>query len=88
MSRKSSKASSSASFSVVSPVRYTYRSHNDFGPLRSSKVLPKIADFGTAQPGDRLQIHPIQPDYYRAPEVLLGVGWSYNADVWNLGAMV
>lgn len=69
-------------------MQYTYRSYNDFGPLRSSKVLPKIADFGTAQPGDRLQIHPIQPDYYRAPEVLLGVGWSYNADVWNLGVMV
>ena len=66
-----------------------YRSHNDFGPLRGDFVLPKIADFGLAQHSTNgLQRHPIQPDHYRAPEVVLGAGWTYSADIWNLGVLV
>lgn len=69
--------------------RLIYRSHNNFGPLRSSWVLPKIGDFGLAQYGkNELQRHPIQPDHYRAPEVILGAGWTYSADIWNLGVLV
>ncbi|KAK3177930.1 hypothetical protein OEA41_000062 [Lepraria neglecta] len=69
--------------------RLVYQSHNDFGPLKSSYVLPKIADFGLAQYGkNELQRHPIQPDHYRAPEVILGAGWTYSADVWNLGVLI
>lgn len=70
--------------------RSIYQSHNDFGPLKSFYILPKIADFGLAQKGDfsQLQLHPIQPDHYRAPEVILGAGWTYSADIWNLGVLV
>lgn len=70
--------------------RLIYQSHNDFGPLRSLYTLPKIADFGLAQRGDgsQPQIYPIQPDHYRAPEVILGAGWTYSADIWNLGLLV
>ncbi|POR32176.1 Protein kinase domain-containing protein [Tolypocladium paradoxum] len=69
-----------------------YRCHNDFGPVLKSagNLIPHITDFGLAQRGDKAEplIHPIQPDEYRAPEVLLGIGWSYSADVWNFGAMI
>ena len=66
-----------------------YLSHNDFGPLKSSFVLPKLGDFGLAQYGrNELQRHPIQPDHYRAPEVTLGAGWTYSVDIWNLGVLV
>lgn len=70
--------------------RSIYQSHNGFGPLRSLYILPKIADFGLAQRGDSSQphLHPIQPDHYRAPEVVLGTGWTYSADIWNLGVLV
>ncbi|KAK5998760.1 Serine/threonine-protein kinase AFC3-like protein [Cladobotryum mycophilum] len=46
--------------------------------------------FGPAHFGDKdeLLIHPIQPDEYRAPEVMLGIGWPYSADMWNFSAMV
>lgn len=87
MARKPSCGSSPASLSTVSYAQYTYLSQNNFGPIRSSTLLPKFADFGSTQPGDRLQTLPIQPNYYRAPEVLLGIGWSYSADIWNLGVM-
>lgn len=69
---------------------YVYRSHNNFGPIRSSYLVPKIADFDLALSGDvdGLLVHPIQPNAYRAPEVLLGAGWSYSADIWNLGVLM
>ena len=70
--------------------RPIYQSHNDFGPLRSLYLLPKLADFGLARRGDcsQLHLHPIQPNQYRAPEVLLGTGWTYSTDIWNLGVLV
>jgi len=67
-----------------------YHSHNNFGPLKSYWTLPKIADFGLAHrsDGEKPLRHPIQPPLYHAPEVLLGIPWSYGADIWNLGAFV
>lgn len=65
----------------------------------SKNMIPKIADFGLAtrldKPSTRdrmieeqLGIYPIQPDYYRAPEVILGCGWDFKADIWNFGVLV
>lgn len=82
--------------------RMIYRCHNDFGALGGREIknmVPKLADFGLAtrldKPstrngmiGEQLGIYPIQPDYYRAPEVILGCGWDFKADIWNLGVLV
>ncbi|XHG07892.1 hypothetical protein AWENTII_011023 [Aspergillus wentii] len=71
--------------------RAIYLSHNDFGPLRSYYILPKLTDFGLAhnqKDPSMLNRHPIQPDDYRAPEVILGAGWTYSVDIWNLGVMM
>lgn len=82
--------------------RTIYRCHNDFGALDGRKfknVIPKIVDFGLAtrldkpstrngMVGEQLGVYPIQPDYYRAPEVILGCGWDFKADIWNFGVLV
>ncbi|KAG0648290.1 Serine threonine-kinase SRPK [Hyphodiscus hymeniophilus] len=70
--------------------RNIYLSHNNFGALKSYWILPKIADFGLAhrRDGEKPLRHPIQPPLYHAPEVLLGVPWSYSADIWSLGVML
>ena len=77
--------------------RTVYRCQNDFGPLNwreLPKMIPKIADFGLAVQlaGEHGQgktgTHPIQPDHYRAPEVILGCEWSFSADIWNIGVLV
>jgi serine/threonine protein kinase len=82
--------------------RTIYRCHNDFGALDWREIrnmIPKIADFGLAikldkpsirdgMVGEQLGIYPIQPDYYRAPEVILGCGWNFKADIWNFGVLV
>lgn len=70
------------------PDRCIY-AHRNFGNLIGIPGHPKIADFGLAvrMSGD-LQYHPIQPDLLQAPEVILQAGWTYSADIWNLGVMV
>lgn len=71
--------------------RNIYLSHNNFGDQHKSwLMLPKIVDFGLAQSGGGKEPlrHPMQPPLYKAPEVLLGIPWSYSVDIWNLGVLV
>lgn len=49
---------------------------------------PVLCDFGSVVPGDVEHTEDIQPDIYRAPEVILEVPWSYEVDIWNAGCMV
>jgi serine/threonine-protein kinase SRPK3 len=49
---------------------------------------PVLCDFGSAVLGNIGHTEDIQPDIYRAPEVVLGVPWGYSVDVWNVGCMV
>lgn len=70
-----------------------YRCNNDFGPLNGKQftnLIPKITDFGLSTRLDKSNqlSYPIQPDYYRAPEVILGCGWDEKADIWNFGVLV
>ncbi|TPX24725.1 hypothetical protein DIZ76_010161 [Coccidioides immitis] len=78
-------------YKIDSTGRPVYRCHNDFGPLRKiNNIIPKIVDFGLATrlDCDDCGIYPIQPDHYRAPEVILGCGWRTSADIWNLGILI
>ena len=47
-----------------------------------------LCDFGSAVPGDMEHSEDVQPDVYRAPEVILEAPWSYQIDIWNAGCMV
>lgn len=51
---------------------------------------PVLCDFGHAVKGPPGAKHSgvIQPLTYRAPEVILGLAWGAEADIWNLGALV
>ncbi|KAK2853215.1 hypothetical protein FQN49_005290 [Arthroderma sp. PD_2] len=49
---------------------------------------PVLCDFGSAVPGDIEHSEDIQPNIYRAPEVILGVPWTYSVDIWNSGCMI
>lgn len=49
---------------------------------------PILCDFGSAVHGDQYHSVFIQPQIYRAPEVILGVPWTFTADIWNVGCMV
>ncbi|KAL9612973.1 MAG: hypothetical protein Q9167_002450 [Letrouitia subvulpina] len=70
--------------------RSIYLSQYNFGPLKSFRMLPKLGDFGLAQLADGSEPlrYPIQPPLFQAPEVILGTGWSYSTDIWNLGVLI
>ncbi|KFZ18477.1 hypothetical protein V501_01203 [Pseudogymnoascus sp. VKM F-4519 (FW-2642)] len=65
--------------------------------IYSSRALPNtfppghpiLCDFGHAMKGSPGEKHTgvIQPLPYRAPEVILGIEWGAEADIWNLGAL-
>ncbi|KAG4429982.1 hypothetical protein IFR05_014532 [Cadophora sp. M221] len=49
---------------------------------------PVLCDFGSAVVGDIEHLEDVQPDIYRAPEVILEAPWSYQIDIWNTGCMI
>ena len=52
-----------------------------FGP-------PVLCDFGEARFRGEDHRDDIMPDVYRAPEVILGMKWSYPIDIWNVAMVV
>lgn len=51
---------------------------------------PVLCDLGSAVRLDDGAEHreDIQPDVYRAPEVILDIPWTCSVDIWNVGCMV
>ena len=70
--------------------RVIYQSRCDFGDAPTDAIIAsaKITDIGLAEWGDEPHNHSIQSNAFTAPEVLLAAGWSYPADIWNLGVML
>ncbi|KAG6898854.1 hypothetical protein C0993_003519 [Termitomyces sp. T159_Od127] len=50
--------------------------------------LPVLCDFGSAVWGGKKHDTVMQPDIYRSPEVILGVPWTYEIDIWNVGCVI
>ncbi|KAK5729208.1 hypothetical protein LTR15_002350 [Elasticomyces elasticus] len=64
------------------PDRIIYQSHRM--PLTNG--LPVISDLGEARlGGDEPHRGLVMPSVYRAPEVILGMSWSYPIDIWSFG---
>ena len=54
---------------------------------RCTKI--KLIDFGGATyDDDHHKSSVINTRQYRAPEVMLGAGWSFPADLWSVGCIV
>jgi serine/threonine-protein kinase SRPK3 len=51
---------------------------------------PVLCDLGSAVRLDDGTEHreDIQPNVYRAPEIILDIPWTYSVDIWNVGCMV
>ncbi|GAB1320439.1 hypothetical protein MFIFM68171_10649 [Madurella fahalii] len=49
---------------------------------------PVLCDLGSAVLGDREHTEDVQPNIYRAPEVILEVPWTHAIDIWNAGCMI
>jgi dual-specificity kinase len=45
----------------------------------------RLIDFGSAIFEDDHHTSVVSTRHYRAPEILLGMGWSFPCDVWSIG---
>ncbi|KAH0284078.1 kinase-like protein [Aureobasidium namibiae CBS 147.97] len=61
------------------PDRIIYASQ----PMPLTKGLPFLTDFSEARFGSSMHTGIIMPNVYRAPEVILGMEWSYPVDIWS-----
>ncbi|KAI1821796.1 kinase domain protein [Xylaria intraflava] len=48
---------------------------------------PVLCDFGSAVFGGGENLECVQPNVYRAPEVILRAPWDHKIDIWNVGCM-
>lgn len=51
---------------------------------------PVITDFGAARLGEPGQKHSgdVMPAVFRAPEIIAGMKWDSQIDIWSVGVMV
>ena len=68
--------------------RTIYLSRYNYGQPTSVTGIVSITDFGLSVRGDASNNGCIQAEVYRAPEVIVEAGWTYSADIWNLGVLV
>ncbi|CAK9301097.1 unnamed protein product [Gordionus sp. m RMFG-2023] len=54
--------------------------------VKNSQI--KLIDFGSATFDDEHHSTIISTRHYRAPEVILELGWSHSCDVWSIGAIL
>lgn len=58
----------------------------DTKTLRSTDI--KVIDFGSATFDDQYHSTIVSTRHYRAPEVILGLGWTYPCDIWSVGCIL
>ncbi|KAI0749511.1 CMGC/CLK protein kinase [Daedaleopsis nitida] len=61
-------------------------------PTRSKRILHstdiRLIDFGSATFEDEYHSSVVSTRHYRAPEIILGLGWSFPCDVFSLGCIL
>lgn len=84
-----SSTSSSATGRTLTPSTNTNGSSKN---AKSRKILNNtkihLIDFGSATFNDEYHSSVVSTRHYRAPEIILGVGWSYPCDVWSIGCIL
>ena len=66
----------------------TYRSWDGSSQRVPVSTKVKIIDFGGATYNNEKKSSIINTRQYRAPEVILGWGWSYPSDLWSAGCII
>jgi len=66
------------------PSRTVYTSK----PMLFTKGAPSLADLSEARFENPENVDFVMPDLYRAPEVVLGMPWSYPIDTWGFAMTV
>lgn len=67
-------------------VSYDPLKKSDFRRVKSSEI--QLIDFGSATFDDEHHSTIVSTRHYRAPEVILELGWSQPCDVWSVGCII
>ncbi|GAB2272464.1 CAAX prenyl protease 1 [Dionaea muscipula] len=74
----------------VPDYKYLSRSTNNgsyFKNLPKSSTI-KLIDFGSTTYDHQDHNYVVSTRHYRAPEVILGLGWNYPCDLWSVGCIL
>ncbi|XP_058101993.1 serine/threonine-protein kinase AFC1-like isoform X4 [Magnolia sinica] len=80
----------SSEYVKVPDYKVSSRSPKDgsyFKRLPKSSAI-KVIDFGSTTYEQQDHSYIVSTRHYRAPEVILGLGWSYPCDVWSVGCIL
>ncbi|VFQ95608.1 unnamed protein product [Cuscuta campestris] len=73
----------------VPDYKYSSRSAKDSYYKRVPKSSAiKVIDFGSTTYDNDNQSYIVSTRHYRAPEVILGLGWTYPCDIWSVGCIL
>ncbi|KIW19693.1 hypothetical protein PV08_00267 [Exophiala spinifera] len=72
---------------VIDDVRRVYGSRRLGFPRDAVWGQPVLCDFGEARIGGPHR-GLLQPEVYRAPEVLFNMQWSSSVDIWNIAVLI
>jgi dual-specificity kinase len=63
-----------------------------YGVDPKSRILTntdiRLIDFGSATFEQDYHSSVVSTRHYRAPEIILGMGWSYPCDIWSIGCIL
>lgn len=48
----------------------------------------RLIDFGSATFDSEYHSTVVSTRHYRAPEIIMGLGWSYPCDIWSIGCIL
>lgn len=69
-----------------------YRARRSRSAPKQRKILLNTAihliDFGSAIFNDEYHSSVVSTRHYRAPEIILGTGWSFPCDMWSIGCIL
>lgn len=82
-----SEAEEPSPMKIIDDTRTVYGSRKLGLPKDALWGQPVLCDFGEARIGS-LHSGLIQPELYRAPEVLFDMSWSSAVDIWNVAVLV
>ncbi|RPA78467.1 kinase-like protein [Ascobolus immersus RN42] len=73
-------------------MRVPSSSHTTSRSITKRKVLLdteiRLIDFGSATFNDEYHSSVVSTRHYRAPEIIMGLGWSFPCDIWSIGCIL
>ncbi|KAM9332797.1 dual specificity protein kinase CLK1-like [Pholidichthys leucotaenia] len=73
---------------VCSDCNYKYNKKTKCVEKKPRSLDVKVVDFGTATFDHERHESLVSTRHYRAPEVILELGWNQSCDVWSLGCVL